>query len=586
MASPGVSRAVRVAFVAIAVVAVAALGGLFGRRFFGASESALPRLADGRVEGCLACHAGTRGLGGAHDPAALGCAACHLGDVTARDADSAHRGMEILSGDLSTVFATCGRAECHVTESARVTRSLMARAPGILAVDRFAFDERPTPDDRPGGFPDLNGDKPPRSPAESHARKLCGSCHLSMRKSRPGDEGFFSRGGGCAACHLSPPDPAVSQGAARLHPDVSAAVSEKRCEGCHSRSGRVALSYRGVVELEPTDPRVTSHLPDGRPVGSAPPDVHGKKGLTCIDCHTERELMGDGKDHLHTSDATEIRCRDCHGPTWSTSEEPFDEDAERVADRLRNSWKRRNMPPLPGGVPIRTSRKTALWRTTVTKGGAAMALATTGESMSIPRAKEEPYHRLAGHARLSCQACHSQWAPRCTTCHTRFDPAGEDVDHLLGVATKGHWIETAGGNGFGPPVLAVGPRGTIDPFVEGMTFTLEGVADWHAQAGRPRAAPTIEKTLWAPLDPHTTGPSRTCASCHLEGTLDAVYPKTGGTTRVAARLLDADEKARIGRVGRCIGCHPGYGDRVYSDFGDSLKRLREKAVPKCGGDPG
>ena len=33
------------------------------------------------------------------------------------------------------------------------------------------------------------------------------------------------------------------------------------------------MSYRGVVELEPTDPRVTSHLPDGRPIGAAPADV-------------------------------------------------------------------------------------------------------------------------------------------------------------------------------------------------------------------------------------------------------------------------------------------------------------------------
>lgn len=346
------------------------------------------------------------------------------------------------------------------------------------------------------------------------------------------------------------------------------------------------MSYRGVVELEPTDPRVTSHLPDGRPIGAAPADVHAKAGLTCIDCHTERELMGDGNPYRHANEATEIRCADCHAPFLRTSSAPVDEDAERVANLLRKAWKRRNMRPLPAGPSVRASRGTELWRTIVTKAGVTMALSTTGEAKSIPPAKKEPYHSLAGHARLSCQACHSQWAPRCTTCHTRFDAAGEDVDHLLGVATKGHWIETAGGNGFGPPVLAVGPRGTIDPFVEGMTLTIEGIADWHAQNGNPRAAPSIEKTLWAPLDPHTTGPSRTCASCHLEGTLDAVYPKKGDTTRVGARILDADEKAKIGRVGRCIGCHPGYGDRVYTDFGASLRRLRDKAVPKCGGDPG
>ncbi len=572
----------------VAAIAIVLVSWLVGRRFRDTSPAPLPRLADGRIEGCLACHADVRGLGAAHDVATIGCSACHLGDARARDAEGAHRGMEILSGDLSTVFATCGRGECHVTESARVITSLMARAPGILEVDRFAFGERPTPDDRPGGFPDLDGDRPARSPAESHARKLCGSCHLAMRKARPGDDGFFARGGGCTACHLAPPDSLGSQGsgttsAGHLHPDVSAAVSEKRCEGCHSRSGRIAMSYRGVVELEPTDPRVTSHLPDGRPIGVAPADIHAKAGLTCIDCHTERELMGDGKSHRHAHEAVDIRCSDCH-PTvaarrLTATARPAasaDEDAARVVGLLRKAWLRRHMPPLPEGVSLRTSRGTELWRTGVTERGPVLALATKGEHRAIPAASERAHHTLPGHERLSCQACHSQWTPRCSRCHTTFDPTGEDVDHLLGVATKGRWIEVAGGNGFGPPLLALGPRGTIDPFTEGMTLRIDGL----------EGAPPIDRALWAPLEPHTTGPARTCASCHGEPAIDETYPKAGETTRTGARLLDEKERARIARVGRCIGCHAGYEAPIYADFAASLRRLTEKAVPKCGGDPG
>ncbi len=554
-------------------------GLLAGRRFSRPPPPpSLPVLAEtGRTEGCLACHGDVQGLGPAHDPATLGCSPCHLGDPDAADEASAHRGMELLAGDLSTVYATCGRGPCHSSEAARVSGSLMARAPGILSVDHFAFGERPTPDGRPEGFADLDPARPPPWPSESHARKLCGSCHLAQRKRAPGDEGFFSRGGGCTACHLAPPYAFGPQKSGRVHPDVSAVVSERRCTGCHARSGRISLSYNGLVELEPGDPRVNAKLPDGRPIGAASPDVHQEAGMTCIDCHTERELMGDGASHRHAHEALEVTCADCHAPGPRPLPDP---DAARAVTVLRRSWERRHLPALPAGPKLRTSKGTELWRTDA--DARELALVTTGERRAIPPASDAPYHHLRGHDRLSCQACHSTWAPRCTTCHTRYDPAGEDIDHLLGTPTPGRWIEEAGGNGFGPPLLAVGPRGTIDPFVEGMTLRLEGVG------------PTpLERTLWAPLEPHTTGPSRACASCHAEPALAEVYPRVGETTRSSARLLDEPERAKIARVGRCLACHPGYDDRVYEDYATSLKRLlerrlhpRDAALHRCGGDPG
>ena len=578
----------RVAMIAVFAIPIVAAVAFALRPRRSPTTPDLPRLADGRVEGCLACHGDYRGLGAPHAIEKVGCSGCHMGDPRATEANDAHEGIELLSGDLSTVFGTCGRGECHVTQAARVIRSVMARAPGIVSVDRFAFGVSDSPDGRPTGFVDLDPAGPPRSHAESHVRKLCGSCHLAARKDHPGDDGFFARGGGCAACHLGPPDSLGSQGTGPLHRDVSAVVPLERCEGCHARSGRIALSYRGIVELEPTDPRVTSRLPDGRPAGKAPPDVHATAGLTCVDCHVERELMGDGEDHRHAHEALEIRCADCHaadrgsacpegsadcapGTVRPASRPDPDEDAARAANVLRASWKRRGMPALPDGPPLRTSRGTELWRTSAKDR--SMALATDGKRVAIQQAEDRAYHRLAGHERLSCQACHSQWTPRCTECHTRLDPQGEDVDHLSGVATKGRWIERAGGNGFGPPLLAVGPRGTIDPFTFGMTLTIEG------------AGPVIDRALWAPLEPHTTGPSRTCASCHNPASIDDVYPSKGTTTRGAARLFDDRERAAITRVGRCIGCHPTYEDRIYEGFATSVRRLRERTAGSCRGDP-
>jgi len=503
-----------------------------------------------RQEGCLTCHATMQGVGGAHAP--FGCSPCHLGDPTARDATLAHRGLERQAGDFATVDRTCG--VCHAVETARVRTSLMARAPGILAVDRFAFGERKTPSRDPSDdLTALDPNGPPKSPAESHVRKLCAGCHLGARKPRPGDLGEEGRGGGCTACHLAAPR-VTSTGP--LHPEISASVPERRCAGCHGRSGRIALSFRGLVELEPGDPRVTGKTADGRPLGTLPADVHAKGGLTCVDCHVERELMGTGVLHLHAHEALEVRCADCHEKPVGGA--PLDPYREQVAEALRRSWARRGFSPL-SPTPLRTLLGTPLVRTDAAT--LSLWLVTTGARTSIPLASSAAHHRLAGHGRLSCQACHSTWAPRCGACHTSFDAKGSDVDHLSGQVTSGRWVERAGGNGYGPPLLALGPRGRIEPFVEGMKATFVTSLE-------------VSRTLYAPLDPHTTGKARTCASCHAE---TASYPSSGEVTRLGARLLDEAERARIARVGGCLPCHAGYDDRIYADFSASLARR----TPRC-----
>ncbi|MBI4953827.1 MAG: hypothetical protein HY908_17515 [Myxococcales bacterium] len=542
----------------------------------------LPRVVVGgleREEGCLACHAATQGLGPAH--ATLGCSPCHEGDPAARDLEPAHRGMVLLVGDLASVGRSCGTAACHPIETARVHTSLMAGAPGILAVNRFAFGERPTPDgDARDRLDALDAGAPPGSRAESHARQLCATCHLAAHKERQGDLGVEGRGGGCTACHLAAPFAGRRDTGGPLHPDVSADVPEKRCLGCHGRSGRIALSYHGVVELEPDDPRVTGALPDGRPIGAAPADVHAASGMRCIDCHTEREVMGDGTPHRHAHEALEIACGDCHLAPPALPPTP-DADRAAVAMRLRAAWLRRALPPL-SDTPLVTKKGTPLVRTDAR--ARTLRLAADGRELALPPAKSEPYHALPGHERLGCQACHSVWAPRCTSCHTSFDPEGDAVDHLSGATVRGRWLERAGGNGYGPPLLAVGPRGGIEPFVEGMQLVIED-----------GTSPRIERTLYAPLEPHTTGKARACASCHpaapaagapdADAALDAVYPPRGETTRTEARLLDPKERARIAAVGRCVACHAGYDDAIYRDFAGSRARLARARIGDAGADP-
>lgn len=65
---------------------------------------------------------------------------------------------------------------------------------------------------------------------------------------------------------------------------VSRAKVEKACEPCHG-------------------------APDPKDV-----DVHVRRGMTCLDCHTAREIHGDGKayDSAWQEGAIETRCENCH----------------------------------------------------------------------------------------------------------------------------------------------------------------------------------------------------------------------------------------------------------------------------------
>jgi hypothetical protein len=323
---------------------------------------------------------------------------------------------------------------------------------------------------------------------------------------------------------------------------------------------------------------VSGTLPDGRPVGAAPADVHADAGMTCVDCHTERDIMGDGARHLHGFEAVAVACEDCHGSSPVRASSP---DEAHVAQALRSAWRARGRVDLGDAESFTTHAGTPLWRTD--RRTRSLWLHESGQPIRIPEASAAAYHALEGHERLSCQACHATWAPRCTSCHTQFDPALEQVDHLLDRPTAGTWTETAGGNNYGAPLLAIGPRGTIAPFVEGMTLRIDGIA-------RP-----IERRLWAPLDPHTTRQSRACASCHSEEALRTTFPSEGDTTRVGARLLDDQARARVREVSRCLPCHERYDDRIYERFEESVSRWKRSLarrktlsasndpVDRCGG---
>ena len=213
--------------------------------------------ATGLQEGCLACHGNVTGLAGSHAPAKIGCASCHAGDAKATDKDLAHAGMVLVPGNLADAGRTCGQSGCHASIVPRVERSIMTTMAGVIAVDRAVLGE---PD--PPGAPLPHAQRLGHGVADSHLRELCVGCHLGQAKTEWGPIGQESQGGGCNACHLEYGSDAARAVATyakipraqrkeipSAHPTLTLNPRNDHCFGCHSRSGRIALSYEGWNEI-------------------------------------------------------------------------------------------------------------------------------------------------------------------------------------------------------------------------------------------------------------------------------------------------------------------------------------------------
>lgn len=469
----------------------------------------------GAAERCLACHADmVRGFAPAHGFAAAGCALCHAGDPAATVLPAAHRGLRAFPGQLDNAAASCGA--CHADKVAAVEAGQMHSGSGMVRTTRRTFGEPEVID----GHADLS--HLGHGPADSLLRTQCASCHLGQPKREHRLDPSTDRGGGCLACHI---DSYPSHG----HPALSAKVSDARCFGCHSRSGRISLSYAGLAEA--ANPGVAGPLPrldDGRAVEAHPADVHRVAGLGCTDCHTEVDVMSLGQRATHKAGTVDIDCADCH--------------ANRAPRLDREHWPapyRSLLAKAPFAVVadtrfLATARHgTPLWNIELRADGTWLHPKNGGTPRRIPPAMAAS-HPLAGeHRRLSCAACHSQWAPQCHGCHLAYDASGEAWDFAAGATTAGVWHERRGGVRNELPPLGVDGTGRIVPVVPGMIMTLEHPA-WPA----PRFV-----RRFAPLSPHTTGPARACTSCHRSST--ALGLGRGKLTRAGAawRFVPAERPA-------------------------------------------
>ncbi|MEN8129004.1 MAG: hypothetical protein ABFS45_02155 [Pseudomonadota bacterium] len=454
------------------------------------------------AEGCVTCHQDRlAGFAVGHSFGAQNCTTCHRGDPAAETQTAAHTGLVAFPGNMSNAPQLCG--PCHEQRVAEVQAGLMHTGSGMVRTTRRVFGEPPV------GHGSAALEHLTQSPADTLLRKLCAGCHLGQDKTRHALDTVRDRGGGCLACHLN----GYPEG---RHPTLSTKVSDQRCFGCHSRSGRIALNYVGLAEVDETalqkQPTASmGRLADGRLVQRTESDAHHRAGMGCIDCHTGTGLMGGAGEREHQDQAVDIGCRDCH------ANRSVRIGVENWPASLRVALQRLPFELTPGQQFLVSARfATPLWNIRVERHNDTEKLLLYSKSGAVPEISpreiplysERDHPLSAEHHRLTCSACHSRWAPRCEGCHLEYDEDAPQWDHVLRRKTPGRWRQRRWRIGHGLPTLGVDTEGRIAPFIPGMILTIDHFA-WTTPKFR---------RLFAVTSPHTVGKSRSCVSCHQSTT--------------------------------------------------------------------
>jgi hypothetical protein len=359
-------------------------------------------------------------------------------------------------------------------------------------------------------------------------------------------------------------------------------------------------------------------LDDGRFFERALPDIHHERGLECIDCHTSNEVMGSGALVARKTEQLRIGCADCHAAKLASIDPAAIDPESRTLVALRR-W---TLAPLQRMGATRDGEP--LVNVVVDGDGRGhLRRKRTGDWLPL-KAPLAVCTEGQGHARLSCVSCHSAWAPRCTTCHTSFDPNEEGYDHLDQRWVQGTWNETSGPFEHAPPTLGIRvhrdesgrERGVVETFVPGMILTF----DRNRDAGKP--PDVVSRRLYGLTFAHTIRrESRSCRSCHNDPIAlgygrGALRYEAGGrvgrwrftpqqppsrydglpadawigflqtrdgmvSTRDDVRPFTVEEQRRILRVGACLTCHAESSAvmrRAVSDFDALLARRSPRCV--------
>ena len=336
---------------------------------------------------CLTCHDGIERMDKDH---AFPCVACHLLPQDRGQVLDTHAKVMRHPAAPEHVDILCG--ECHQKEISILRNSLHYTLAGMIGQTRYLWgaQKSPMPKYAPSEHPVL---KPlPPSPVEPETasdlvddllQRRCFRCHLGQLP--PQRKGLY-RGLGCSACHVFYSNDGIYRGGdatlrGRMgYPEKHAFVSPIPVEQClHCHNGpRVGADYVGLFEhdyhMSYRTPWRGGSLPDTIYLMDhhhLSPDIHQQRGLLCVDCHDQGDVMGRGRLYVSEQEAIEVRCEHCHGP-WGTSQKKGTSTDSAQAEK--NFLDRQGrMHPMP------------LWESSV------------------------PAHSVQEMRRVHCTSCHAAW---------------------------------------------------------------------------------------------------------------------------------------------------------------------------------
>lgn len=354
--------------------------------FLGASPaSGAMKQQSADYKNCLECHHGIQTISSNH--AGLSCISCH---VKPRDRKkNALRTHKVIIRNPSlpsTVKTFCGA--CHKQEIQSVSTSLHFTLAGVINQTRYLWGAQKAASPAVFGLgaslkplPAVDRNVYPDKPGllvDDFLRRRCLRCHIHEK----GESGRgLYRAGGCAACHVIYADDGLYRGKDRAiskhatgYPVIhsfTTRITDGQCLHCHNHN-HVGADYEGLFEHDYSS-SYQSPIVAGKPVPAIygawyhhlAKDIHAEKGLWCIDCHQQKDAMGDGNSYSYELQVPMRTCTACHGGF-------------------------RGKKPVSDGMILRSA------------GGK--------EKRRIPPFSKKPVaHRILEHARVRCSACHAQW---------------------------------------------------------------------------------------------------------------------------------------------------------------------------------
>ncbi len=262
------------------------------------------------VKGCMGCH--NINLDNKHK---LPCITCHAGNNQTIKMADAHAEAVRSPSSPSMMMNSCGKCHPEITRNITTTNHFTLK--NEVNTIRQAFNGQEISSLLE--IPVIDKPQTPLELVDDLLRRRCLHCHLYYA----GDPYPATRHGkGCAACHIS-----YDNGKPVSHNFMP--PSDKQCLSCHY-GNYVGADYYGRFEHDFNwEYRTPFGKNDGdianRPYGirfqQLTPDIHQKAGLSCIDCHSGKELMGN---------KNKISCTACH--LYNSTQHP--DNTELIADEV------------------------------------------------------------------------------------------------------------------------------------------------------------------------------------------------------------------------------------------------------------